>query len=456
MAKKRKESTDDKQRQSRKEVLIASRHEQQTRRVWFLVIAVVALIAAVLILGFVNELVLKPTRPVATVNGVEVTLDDWRDQVKYRRALLVSRISDIADLVGGDVNQIQQIAGLELQTLGDPELLGQQVLDELIEQELVRQEAEVRGISVSADEVQAALEERFFFFGGDPPTPQPTPTETIMPTPSITPIAQESLTETIEILTPSPTPTVGPTATPLPTPTAVSPESYEESSSGWFSRLNDFGVDEALFKSEIEQDLYRERLVEALALVGEVSDMAEQASIFYIRFENEDEANVALDDIETTDFLTVWNTINSQLEDDESESSAIAGELLWRTADNFESILGSDISEKAFDLDIEEPSTVVIVPAQTEDGTDSFFIIMVSGREIRPLTETAFVNAKQQFFINWLDEALLSDILRFERWRANIPQRPFLDTRSWVYPTPVPTPTPGEPLELLPQPTPDS
>ena len=454
MAKKRIESTEDKQRQSRKEMLIARRHEQQTRRVWMLVSAVVGLIAAVLILGIVNELVLKPSRPVAAVNEVEITLDEWRDQVEYRRALLVSRISDIADLVAGDVNQIQQIAGLELQTLGDPELLGQQVLDELIEQELVRQEAEARGISVSVDEVQASLEERFYYFGGDSPTPQPTPTETIMPTPSITPIAQEGLTETIQLLTPTPTPTTGPTVTPMPTPTAISLESFEESSGEWFNRLNDYGVDEALFRNEIEQDLYRERLIDALALEGELSDLAEHASIFYIRFGNEDEANDALEAIESSDYLTVWNTIRNAVVEEDGEDSAIAGELLWRTADNLESILGPDLSGEAFELDIDEPGSVIVVPAQTEDGADSFFIIMVSGREVRPLTESAFDNAKQQIYINWLDEALLSNVLRFERWRANIPQRPLLDTRSWIYPTPVPTLTPGDPLELIPQATP--
>ena len=150
----------------------------------------------------------------------------------------------------------------------------------------------------------------------------------------------------------------------------------------------------------------------------------------------------------------MWNTIRNAVVEEDGEDSAIAGELLWRTADNLESILGPDLSGEAFELDIDEPGSIIVVPAQTEDGADSFFIIMVSGREVRPLTESAFDNAKQQIYINWLDEALLSNVLRFERWRANIPQRPLLDTRSWIYPTPVPTLTPGDPLELIPQATP--
>jgi hypothetical protein len=453
MAKKRSNTTDDNQRRSRKEVLIARRHEQQTRRVWFAVIAVIALIVVVFVFGILNELFLKPSRPVATISGEDITLGDWRDQVEYRRALFVSRISEIADLVGGDVAQIQQIAGQELQAISDPETLGQQVLEEMIDQELIRQEAEARGITVSEDEVQNTLEERFLYFDGESPTPQPTPTETVMPTPSITPITRET-TESGDSATPSPTATQGPAATPLPTPTVVSRESFEESLGVWYGRLNEYGVDEQLFRNEIQADLYRERLVEILAEEAGVSDEAEQISIFYIRFEDQDEADAAHEEVDSSDYLTVWNTINSRTEEEQSENTSFAGELLWRTADNLESILGPDLKQAAVELDIEEPSGVIVVPAQSEEGSDAFFIIMPSGREVRPLTEAAIANLKQQNFTTWLDAIGLGDVVTFERWRANIPQRPLLDTRSWIYPTPVPTATPGEPVELIPQPTP--
>jgi len=79
---------------------------------------------------------------------------------------------------------------------------------------------------------------------------------------------------------------------------------------------------------------------------------------------------------------------------------------------------------------------------------------MVSGREIRPLSEAAFNNVKQQNLLEWLESARLEDVVTFERWRANIPQRPLLDTRNWIYPTPVPTPTEGGPLEPVVVPTP--
>ena len=194
--------------------------------------------------------------------------------------------------------------------------------------------------------------------------------------------------------------------------------------------------------------------MELLAEEAGISDEAEQISIFYIRFEDQDEADAAREEVDSSDYLTVWNTINSRTEEEQLENTSFAGELLWRTADNLEGILGPDLRQAAVELDIEEPSGVIVVPAQTEEGSDAFFIIMPSGREVRPLTEAAIANLKQQYFSTWLDAIRLGDVVTFERWRANIPQRPLLDTRSWIYPTPVPTATPGEPVELVPQPTP--
>ncbi len=454
MAKKRKATTEDKQRQSRKDILIARRHEEQTKRVRLLVIGIIALISAVLLIGVINELVLKPERPVAMVNGTEISMEDWRDQVEYRRALLVSSITDIANLVGGDFGQISQIAERELGMLGDPETLGLQVLEEMIDNERVLQEALALGITVTESEIQTALEERFNYFGGKSPTPQPTPTETIMPTPSLTPIAMATLTESQEIEAPTSTPTAGPSPTPRPSPTAVSLDSFQEALTNWNERLNDFGINEELFRRDVKSVLYRERLIELLADRAELPDEAEQASIFYSRFDNLEEAEAALEDIESSDFLTVWNTINTLENDEESESTAIASELLWRTAENLEGIFGLDISQEAFDLDIEEPSAVIVVLPVIEDGTSQYYIIMVSGREIRPLSQAAMNNARQQVYINWLDQVRFEGIDIFERWRANVPTRPGLDVSSWVFPTPVPAPTLGEPLGFTPVPTP--
>ncbi|MFN2190309.1 MAG: SurA N-terminal domain-containing protein [Candidatus Promineifilaceae bacterium] len=450
MAKKSSPNNEGNQRQSRKEVLIARKHEQQMRRVWIAVIAVIALIVLVFVFGIVNELIIKPARPVAIVNGSEISLADWRDQVQYSRALLVSRIEQIADLVEGDVEQLQQIAGQELQAISDPETFGQQVLEEMIDSELILQEAEARGIHVSDADLEKEIEGRFLYFDGESPTPRPSPTGTPMPTPSLTPIIGETITDSVELE--SPTPTTGPTSTPQPTPTPVSLEAFEQSLGEWYDLLNSYGVDEEMFRRDVRLDMYRQLLLESLANTQEVSDEAEKVSFFYIRFDNREDADAASSEIDASDYLTVWNTVRSQPADN-TENTAFAGELLWRTADNIESILGPDVREAVFESEVNTPSDVIIIPSTTEDGIEYYYIVMPSGREVRPLSETELDTAKQEVFDNWINAARLQDVVTFERWRANIPSRPLLDTSGWIYPTAVPTAALGDPALVTPVPT---
>jgi hypothetical protein len=92
---------------------------------------------------------------------------------------------------------------------------------------------------------------------------------------------------------------------------------------------------------------------------------------------------------------------------------------------------------------------VLVDVAETEDTSDRYCLILVNGREIRPLTENAIRSAKEQILSSWLDGQRQIAVETFERWRTNVPQRPILDPRFLVAPTPTPvsiqidTPTPA-------------
>lgn len=58
----------------------------------------------------------------------------------------------------------------------------------MIDELLIRQEAQSRGIEVTEEEVNAAIGERYSYYDGGLPTPVPTGTNTPVPTPSLTPI----------------------------------------------------------------------------------------------------------------------------------------------------------------------------------------------------------------------------------------------------------------------------
>lgn len=442
MAKKRKQTEEEEKRQSRKEILLARKQQRQTRQIRIAIIGIAVLLTAVLLIGFANELFIKPTSPVAIVEGEEVSMKEWRDRVRLQRAQLIIGLEDLAENFGQDIGQVQQFAGQQISLLEDPETLGQLVLDQLIDEHLIQHEAAARGISVSDADVQKELEESFNYFGGAVPTPRPTPTETIVPTPSLTPIPTAVITEVVPTNTPFPSPTIGPTGTPLPTATAVSLESFQEQLGETMESFENLGVDEAEFREIVKAQLYQDRLLEELVDEQELSEEAMQASFYYIVTQTEEDAADVMSSIEETDFLTAWNSIKSLPPANTDESSPIASEVLWRTEDEINNLFGPEIAEAAFNLDRNEPSEIILIPATDEGSTDQYIIIMVSGREIRPLSEAAIRTAEQELLTSWLEEQRLSGVETFERWRANVPSRPILDRRFLLPPTPGPaTPT---------------
>ncbi len=442
MAKKREEKKEERLRQSRKEVLIARRQEHQTRQIRLAIFAIVGLLAVVVLIGIINELIIKPDSPVATVNDAEVSLSDWQERVRFQRGQLIVGIEDLAEAFGQDIGQVQQFAGQQITLLEDAPTLGQFVLDELVDEKLMRQAAAERGIQVSDEDVQKEIEEAFGFFGGAAPTPLPTATETPIPTPSLTPIVSEVISGDLPTTVPEPSPTSGPTSTPLPTSTPISRDSFQETFEETMAQFEDLGTDELIFRDVIRAQLYEERLLEELVIEAELPDEALQASFFFLLFDSQEEADQALSDIAAGDYLAVWNAIKSQPLDTDTEeesSTAIASEVFWRTQEDIASLYGLEVSGAVFNDPVDEASTILIVQAEDEEtGSDRYYIVMVSGREMRPLSESSLNSARQELLQTWLENKRLDGVDIFERWRANVPQRPVLDRRFLLPPTPAP------------------
>ena len=189
MAKKKEQTPDEvAQRQSRKEILLARKQEQQMRRIRLGAYIVGGLLLLVLLVGLVNEFLIVPNRAVAVVNGEEISLSQWRDRVTYERAQRIVFLENQYEAFDGNVGIIQQFAGQSINDLLDSEGLGQAVLNQMVDEVVIRQAAQERGISVSEADIDTYIGESFNYFNGESPTPFPTATATIMPTPSLTPI----------------------------------------------------------------------------------------------------------------------------------------------------------------------------------------------------------------------------------------------------------------------------
>ena len=177
------------QRQSRKEILIARKHERQLRNIRIAAIVIGVMIALVIGIAVVNELFLTPNRAVATVGQTQITLREWQERVKFERAQRVIFLENQLAAFGGDVGIVQQFGGSVINELYDPETMGQDVLNTMADEVVICEAVAERGIEISEADVQAKIGESYSFYGeGVSPTQQPEPTATVQPTPSLTPI----------------------------------------------------------------------------------------------------------------------------------------------------------------------------------------------------------------------------------------------------------------------------
>lgn len=456
MAKKPQKPADDvQQRQSRKEILIARKRERQVRNLRIAMVVIGVLIAIVVAIALINELLITPGRAVATLGDQPIALRDWQERVKYERAQRIIFLENQLEAFGGDVGIVQQFGGGVINELLDPDGLGQNVLNVMAEEMVLCQAATERGLAVSDADVQTAIGEAYNFFGeGVSPTALPEPTQTIAPTPSLTPIPTTVITDVVPTVTPFPTPTLGPTSEPLPTPTPVSEEAFREEHGALLASLSDLGVDEATYLSVVRAQLCRDRLGEALAEEQSLSRTAPQASVFVIAANDEESANEMQALIEAEGFLTAWNTIMSRPDDPDAteEPSTSAFELLWRTQDAMEASVGNDVAAAAFDLAVNEPSDLIAV--ENADGTTLYYLIMVSGREERELSENEYQTRRQELVQGFVDESLTGTLQINDLWRSRVPTLPVLDSKFLAQPTAAPT-VPVQPTveALTPEPT---
>jgi parvulin-like peptidyl-prolyl isomerase len=206
---------------TRKQERHRSRAAEQNRRILIGVGVAVGLIVLILAAGVFQQLVLNPRQPVATVNGTSITTQDYAKRVRF------------------DWFQQGQ------QTQQDPLTTSQQTLDGMVDDQLIQAEALKRGITVSQDEVDKAIEQ-YFGYQRTPPTPTATPL--VSPTPS-----------------PTPSGTPAPTSVPAPTPTPMSPEAYQSAKTNFLGQLQQrAGMNETDFRGWIQSRLLAQKVYEAI------------------------------------------------------------------------------------------------------------------------------------------------------------------------------------------------
>jgi hypothetical protein len=296
--------------ETRKQQLRRAREKRQERILFLSLGAVALLVLIILGLGILSAnyggldvfWAIQTNQPIALVNGQPISIREYQTQLRYRALTLNSQLqqaNQTLQQIGSDptlafikASYEQQMQQLVLELVSLPN----DMLETLIEDELVRQEAARRNITVTADEIEQEIEKYVGYYrptptptAGPSPTPTRTSTPTLTPTPSPTYTPTPLPTGTLTPTTPTATPTIGPTETPLPTPTLMTYQSYLTERSKLFQNIaKSTQTSENDIRKMIEVSLLRRKLQQALA--AEVPTKAEQVHARHILVKTYDDA----------------------------------------------------------------------------------------------------------------------------------------------------------------------
>ncbi|NOH04070.1 MAG: SurA N-terminal domain-containing protein [Chloroflexi bacterium] len=216
----------------KKHIARLQREQQQSRIILYTFFGILAAVILLLVYGWLDINYLQLNRPVAKVGDAEILTRDFEARVRLQRQSLLNQY--------GQYKQYEQFFGMDFSAqtqqieaqLAVPESIGQSVLEQMIDEELIRQEAAKRGITVSEEELNETVQAGFDFFPNGTPTPSVTPTEIEYPdnspeifklvtaTLQFTATAESTSTATAQPTVDS-TATVEPSATPTQTATAT-------------------------------------------------------------------------------------------------------------------------------------------------------------------------------------------------------------------------------------------
>lgn len=418
---------------TKKHIARLERERQQVALIRLIAIIGVVIVLLLLGYGYLKINVLAAREPVANVNGDEITTAEWQERVRFARVNLYNQLNQLAfyQQFGMDVSQQQNDITTKLQL---PSLLGQEVLDEMVDDQLIRQEAEKRGITVSSEEVDKMIQEAFAFFPNGTATPTITPTELVVEYPTLN-AAQLQLYPATSTPTPFLTATPETTATPdtavtatatftaaPPTPTAV-PQSptatstpytlegfqkqYQESMDTF---KTSYKISEDTLRSVYEIEILRNKLMDDLA--KDLTHTETSVLVQHILVADEATAQTVEERLQNgEDFAKVAAEVST-----DPGSASNGGYYDWAPASNY--------VPEFRDATLTQEIGVIGPPVKTQFG---YHIIRVIGRQELPITDSQFEQKKQTNFDDWLAGIRESaDIQTFDIWQTRVPTEPVL------------------------------
>jgi peptidyl-prolyl cis-trans isomerase D len=419
---------------TKKHLARQQRERIQNRYILITSIAIIVVVIGLIGYGIIQQYVLQPQQPVAKVANNVITTKQFQTYARYERLQYIQQYQQyqqFAQLFGSDqtsLSYIQQyLAQIEYQL--EPTNLGQSALDYLIANQIIQQEADKRGITVTQAEIDKSLQDYFGYYPDGTPTTEPTsipvPTSTLNPTqiilvpPTATATAVPTATETPtpmvtvtqEIVSPTPTGVITPslptpTSTPLPTATPYTFSAYQQDFNTYMSDIHSFaGLSEADFRWIFGMQLLRQKVFDAVT--ADVSRQQDEVWARHIVVSDQTQAQSIYARLANGgDFVTIATEVYS------GTTNTI--DLGWFGLGTLE----PNAEKVVFNLQIGQISE----PIQTSNGWE---IYQVLGHEVRTLTDSQYTTLKQTDFQDWIDtQRTAENVQTFDIWQTRVPTSP--------------------------------
>ena len=437
---------------TRKHVARKEREEKQIKTALVVTGVVIGLALLLLVYVLVDSYVVQPNKVVARVGDAEIKAGDFESNVTYSRLNMLSTASNYAyyaQLFGESGSQFKS-AGIELVAqLNDTELIGENVLNQMIDDQLIREEAAKRGITVSDEELEEAIQSSFGFYpmGTKTPTITPTivntptwsseqfalikPTETATPAPTSTatpegwePTLEATAVSQTEVAAESITPTVEPTATEIPTitptPTVYTTKLYGKELGNYLDEVKNLGIS----RSQIE-DIFRTNILRTKLLEDLTKDMVPQEEQVWVRHILVADQAVAEEVVEKMKNGGDWTALAAEYSTDTSNKDN-GGDLGWiGPDDNYV----EEFKDAAFALN---EAGEISAPVESQFG---WHVIQLVTKATNDINAAKFQEVKQTFFDNWLLDLrnTRTDIQIDEIWKTVTPSKPAVPAELTEY-----------------------
>ncbi len=416
-----------------KKHLVRLEKEKRQKNLFIILASIIgAVIVGLVTFGLIKGLLVEPQTAVAEVNGRTITVDDFRTAAVFRRIyngnqyVTDAQVASYYTAIGFSAPEYLLIEIYTIKyEMETPLYFGERVIQSLIEDVLIEQEAEKSAVKVTDIEVSDSLITEFGYYPNGTPTTEPTATSITTPTFSLTqkallatstradPAADQTSTEA---LSPTPAATINssentpfPTNTPEPTATVYTLEMYQENFKAYTEYIGRYNLTESdLFENQ-RKTLIREKMyawiTESVPVIGE------QVWTQHILVATQEEADSVVERLNNGEN---WKDLASELSLDK-DTSIFGGDQGWYPR----GIMGQEIEAAAFAM--REVGEMIIV-----SDSNGYHVLRLLGYDSsRPILDRYISILKDTAFSQWIENLKSnSEITIYDTWKEKVPENP--------------------------------